>query len=121
MSRNVTTTVAVSSNPATGASFPTGTTAYNMALSKSYQKCAGGEYILSSAVDQDIFPDGFTKAQFIYIRVSGGTLMVKVTSGAGTAQVIPVEDVFLLASSQTYITALTVSGTGSAEVFVGGE
>jgi hypothetical protein len=76
---------------------------------------------LIGAVNTDIMPVGMTKVRLLVVKVEGGILTFKITTADGVAQVIPCDTGLLLWSIQHPITALTVSGTGNADVLVAGE
>lgn len=121
MSHSVALTVNISSTPPTGADFPSATVTAALAKSRTWNESQAFTRSLSGAVNVDIYPAGWTRVEMLYVKVSGGTVTLKVTSAAGSAQIVPVDTAVILWTSTQPITALTVSGTAEIEVFVAGE
>lgn len=75
----------------------------------------------SSAVNVDIQPTELAKVYVLFIRVINGDLTFKITTAAGTDQIVPCDTAYFRESHIRYITNVTVSGTGDAEIFMSGE
>jgi hypothetical protein len=109
--------------PPAGVDFPAQTISTGfLPRSRSYPLCADLPLTnLVGATDVDLMPAGFTKIEFLMIRVQGGNLAFKVTTAAGTTQVIPCDDVWHFQSMTQPITGLSCSGTAQLSSLYGGE
>ncbi len=98
-------------NPAVG--FPSGQTGLEtpicqqMALVGTFQN----NYTLSSDSPVTVTFGGLASAAFWFVQVLGGEVNVTVTSGAGAAQVIPVDSTQLGFSRSVPLTAMTLTRT----------
>jgi len=122
MAYTVSTTVVETANPPAGADFPDSSIVATLSpRTRTYSVVANMPTMtFVAAVNTNIFPAGMTSLQHLYLRVSGGTITLKITTSLGAAQIIPVDDVLLHINSTTPITALTVSGTANVEMLACG-
>lgn len=111
----------LTASPPTGADYPTGSMSYAWSREVLLPETEGKALSLSGASEQNIFPPTMSRAQIIYVRVRGGSVVLHVTSGAGTTQNVPCDSVFFLQSATQPVTGLAVSGTADLEVFIAGE
>jgi len=113
--------VTVSAIPPTGADYPTGSTTIAWGRSETKAKSGSISRSLSGAVNTDVFPGGFTSVSHLYVRVSGGSITLKLTSAAGTAQIVPCDQILFLVSKTQPLTAMTISGTADVEFWYAGD
>lgn len=123
MSYTISTSLAIVANPPAGAEYPDGTLQFNLPpRNRQYPMVAtipSMDFV--GATDVSILPAGFTKVEYLYVRVQGGNLTFQITTAAGATQVIPCDDTWLYMSMTQPITALSVSGTGQVEMLAAGE
>lgn len=121
MAHQVATEINLTSAPPANTSFPSSTVDMRWSRSASTPEAEHFTRVLSAAVDHSIMPAGMTQVKRLLVRVYNGNLTIKLTSAAGTAQIVPCDEVFYLESTTQPLTAITVSGTASVEVFAAGE
>jgi len=121
MSNTVAVDLTISSTPPSGADFPTATVTAAASKTRLWSKSETFTRNLAGAVNTNIFPSAMTQVECLYVKVSGGSVTLKLTSAAGAAQIVPVDTFFVLITSTQPLTAITVSGTADIEVFAAGQ
>lgn len=122
MSQSITTTLSVVAEPISGSAFPNAISTFEYAPTTPKTVAAAGviSQTVTSATNLSIMPAGVTSATYVYLHVYGGSLNIKITTSQGTAQVVPCDEVFFLASTTVPVTAITVSGTAQLEGLIAG-
>jgi hypothetical protein len=106
--------------PPDGAQFPTGVNTFSYLPKTTYSEQGSIARELVSATNESLMPVGIAAASFVYLRVYGGAVTLRITSALGTTQVVPCDEVFFLVSTTSPITAITVSGTAQIEGIIAG-
>lgn len=75
----------------------------------------------TTAVNEDILGSDFTKVSALFIKVVSGDLTVKLTTSAGTDQIITLDRVLYIETSTRTISNILISGTGEIEIMLSGE
>jgi len=101
---------------------PSLTPVLNLGSSRSYPNHREGSTPLVNATDF-LLAAGITAVRFLALRViGGGSLLVKLTSAAGTDQAFRVSDLLIIGAPNTgdEITAIKLTGSGDVEYIVAG-
>lgn len=120
MSSTIATTVQVNSDPQQGASFPSGSDRFPFSSSRNYPRQSGSKGFVVTGTDaapQALPLGAVATGRFLWLRVAGGEVRLRITSPDGATQVIPVTGAFLLdnpllaTDTAAVFTAVTLAGT----------
>jgi hypothetical protein len=95
---------------------------FNLGSSRTYPKHKEGSESLSAAVNFALPLGGITAVRFLALRVIAGSLLVKVTSAAGTDQAFRVSDLLIIGAPTAgdELTAVKLTGSGDVEFIAAG-
>lgn len=101
MPSTIATTLQVNSDPQAGATFPGGSDRFPYSSSRNYPRQIGSKGFVVVGTDgapQALPMGAVVNGRFLYLRVSGGEVRLRITSPDGATQVIPVTGAFLFDS-----------------------
>lgn len=107
-------------------SSPSLTELLNTSFTGTYGSSKGARPTINGATDLAPFVialETITKVRVIVMRVRGGSLVVKLTSAAGTDQAFPVSELFMLStpSAGSEVTSIKCVGTADLEYVIAGD
>lgn len=94
----------------------------NLGLRRTFAEHQEGGLKLSAAVDTPLPFGTVAAAAFLALRVTSGSVLLKITTPAGTDQTVRVSDLLLLSvpTAGDEITGITITGTAEIEYILAG-